>query len=137
MVTGATGIAAASARRLASEGARVAVLSRDAEECAELVRSLEGDGHRWSAVDLTDSSATASALDGIEPHGLFAVAGGSGRRCRLLRISRDPLTVVRRSVPDIFLAAVVATIIALGWAVVRTILTRQALFTRVPATVRR
>ena len=42
-----------------------------------------------------------------------------------------------RWVPDIFLAAVVATVIALGWAVVRTILTRQAVLTRVPATVRR
>ena len=55
----------------------------------------------------------------------------------LIDESGAPLTVVRRSVPDIFLAAVVATVIGLGWAVVRTILTRQALLTRLPATVRR
>ena len=80
VVTGATGIAAASAQRLASEGARLFVLSRDGDECARLVDSLEGEGHAWQAVDLLDQAATTAALEGVEPGGLFAVAGGSGRR---------------------------------------------------------
>ena len=63
-----------------ARGAGVVVLSRDAEECANLVSGLEGDGHRWGAVDLTDLSATTSAPDGIEPHGLFTVEPGPEHR---------------------------------------------------------
>lgn len=48
VVTGASGIAAAGATRLAREGARVLVLSRDAEQCAELVGGLK--------VKITDGS---------------------------------------------------------------------------------
>lgn len=83
VVTGASGIGAAGARRLASEGARVLVLSRDAEQCAELVGGLHGEGHRWVAVDLSDLAATTRSLEEAAfdaVHGLFAVAGGSGRR---------------------------------------------------------
>ncbi|MGI8514527.1 MAG: SDR family NAD(P)-dependent oxidoreductase [Acidimicrobiia bacterium] len=81
VVTGASGIAAASARRLANEGARVFVLSRDPDQCEELVTNLEGDGHKWVAVDLTDQPATDAALKEVDVvHGLFGVAGGSGRR---------------------------------------------------------
>lgn len=78
VVTGATGIAAASARRFASEGANVFVVSRDADECLAL-------GLPHAVADLSDEAdavagfaAAGAALGRVDA--LFAVAGGSGRR---------------------------------------------------------
>jgi NAD(P)-dependent dehydrogenase (short-subunit alcohol dehydrogenase family) len=87
VVTGATGIAAATAQRAAAEGSSVFVISLVADECASLVKSLAGTegGHGWAAADLTDEAQTVDAfgraadlLGGID--GLVAVAGGSARR---------------------------------------------------------
>ncbi len=87
VVTGATGIAAAAAHRLAAEGASVFTISVDAAECEALHSELAeaGADHGWAAADLTDEDATvdafAACLDRFGTiDGLFAVAGGSGRR---------------------------------------------------------
>lgn len=87
VVTGATGIAAAGALKAAREGAAVYVVSRGEAECGELVRTIENEGGRasFSIADLTTPSDARSAFDeaveflgGMD--GLFAVAGGSGRK---------------------------------------------------------
>jgi len=87
VITGASGIAAATARSAAREGARVHVVSLHEEQCRELVSQIEEDGGDagWSAADLTVESEARSALDAARQRlgrvdGLVAVAGGSGRR---------------------------------------------------------
>ncbi|HET9204426.1 MAG TPA: SDR family oxidoreductase [Acidimicrobiia bacterium] len=85
VVTGASGIAAAGARRFASEGASVFIISIDGDQCRDLAAEL---GHAgpvgWSAADLTDEAATVSAFAACADRfgdltGLFAVVGASGR----------------------------------------------------------
>jgi NAD(P)-dependent dehydrogenase (short-subunit alcohol dehydrogenase family) len=87
VVTGARGIAAAGARRFAAEGAAVFVIARDASACAGLVDGILADGGRagWAMADLRDEAATIAAVQAAREtfgriDGLFAVAGGSGRR---------------------------------------------------------
>jgi NAD(P)-dependent dehydrogenase (short-subunit alcohol dehydrogenase family) len=85
VVTGASGIAAAGARRFAEEGANVFVISLDDRECRYLVDGLAGPGETgWVAADLTDEAATAAAFAVCDerfgpPDGLFAAVGASGR----------------------------------------------------------
>jgi NAD(P)-dependent dehydrogenase (short-subunit alcohol dehydrogenase family) len=87
LVTGSTGIAAASAERLAAEGASVFVISRSEDHCRELVDRIAAAGGTaaWYAADLADErqardavAACGAAFGRID--GLFSVAGGSGRR---------------------------------------------------------
>jgi NAD(P)-dependent dehydrogenase (short-subunit alcohol dehydrogenase family) len=87
LVTGASGIAAAAARRFAAEGAAVHVASLDPEQCAALCAGIAAAGGRctWSAGDLRDEEVVAEAVGRSTEatgriDGLFAVAGGSGRR---------------------------------------------------------
>lgn len=87
VVTGSSGIAAAGARRFAAEGAAVWVIARDAEKCAALVEAIQATGGHigFAAADLRDEAATTAAVAGARAafgsvDGLFAVAGGSGRR---------------------------------------------------------
>jgi NAD(P)-dependent dehydrogenase (short-subunit alcohol dehydrogenase family) len=87
IVTGATGIAAASARRFAGEGARVMVISRTESSCRELVDEITAAGGlaHFVTAELTDAAAAAEAVLGAiamleRVDGLFNVAGGSGRR---------------------------------------------------------
>jgi NAD(P)-dependent dehydrogenase (short-subunit alcohol dehydrogenase family) len=87
VVTGATGIAAAAAHQLAAAGAAVFTISVDTAECEALhVELAEVDAaHGWAAADLTDEAATVDAFQAAVDRfgaidGLFAVAGGSGRR---------------------------------------------------------
>ncbi len=91
LITGSTGIAAATARRAAAEGAFVFIVSRTAAHVAELVDDIRAAGAaRHSAVDglaadLTDEQAVEQAVAGCVERfgridGLFSVAGGSGRR---------------------------------------------------------
>lgn len=87
LVTGATGMAAATAIRVAAEGAAVFVVSRDGDECDELcLQVTRAGGTASSAVaDLCDEEATTAAIrEGRERFGridgAFAVAGASGRR---------------------------------------------------------
>ncbi len=62
-------------------------ISIDAAECAALHTALAGAGadHAWAAADLTDEAATVAAVEACLEcfgtiDGLFAVAGGSGRK---------------------------------------------------------
>ena len=87
IVTGATGIAAASARRFATEGAVVAIISRTAESCEGLAHEItDAGGHAHAVIaDLTDAPVAQRAVDYAisalgRVDGLFNVAGGSGRR---------------------------------------------------------
>jgi NAD(P)-dependent dehydrogenase (short-subunit alcohol dehydrogenase family) len=89
LVTGSTGIAAASARRFAAEDAAVFVVSRSAEHAESLaaqVASVAGDDHAgWLAADLTVATEAERAIAAaVQRFGridaAFAVAGGSGRR---------------------------------------------------------
>lgn len=87
VVTGATGIAAAGARSFVREGARVFVVARTREQCEALAEELAVSGHEigWALADLTDEPQTEGAFDAAAEYlngvdGLFAVAGGSGRR---------------------------------------------------------
>jgi NAD(P)-dependent dehydrogenase (short-subunit alcohol dehydrogenase family) len=87
LVTGSTGIAAASARRLAREGASVFIVSRTADHARTLAEELAADGNRaaWAIADLTVETevdeAIAAAVERFgRIDGLFAVAGASGRR---------------------------------------------------------
>jgi len=86
-VTGASGIAAASARRFAAEGASVQVFSLNGEEATAVATELADRGTEtfWMAVDLADGDATEAAFAAGRARlgrldGLFGVAGGSGRR---------------------------------------------------------
>ncbi len=87
IVTGATGIAAAGARKHAAAGGRVFVVSRTAEHCHALEAEITSNGGACAsaAADLRDEAATVRAFDRAASQwgridGLFAVAGGSGRR---------------------------------------------------------
>ena len=87
LVTGSTGIAAASARRFAAEGAAVVVASRTADHCRALVKTIRGAGGEATSIvaDLTeDDAAERVAAATVDRHGridaLFNVAGGSGRQ---------------------------------------------------------
>ncbi len=87
LVTGSTGIAAASARRLAEEGASVFVVSRTADHARALADELADAGGQsaWAAADLTleadvEAAVAAAVARFGRIDGLFAVAGGSGRR---------------------------------------------------------
>jgi NAD(P)-dependent dehydrogenase (short-subunit alcohol dehydrogenase family) len=87
LVTGSTGIAAASARRLAAEGASVVVASQTDAHAQSLADELValGAAVAWSAADLTietevDAAIAAAVTRFGRIDGLFAVAGGSGRR---------------------------------------------------------
>ncbi len=87
VVSGATGIAAAGARKAAGEGASVFVISLGETECRDLVANIESEGGRASflVADLTIQAEAEDAFDAATQHlgaidGLLAVAGGSGRR---------------------------------------------------------
>jgi NAD(P)-dependent dehydrogenase (short-subunit alcohol dehydrogenase family) len=87
LVTGSTGIAAASAMRFAAEGAQVFVASRTEDHCRDLVDRIAAAGGpaAYFAGDLAEEPAAREAVDACVAafgriDGLFAVAGGSGRR---------------------------------------------------------
>jgi NAD(P)-dependent dehydrogenase (short-subunit alcohol dehydrogenase family) len=83
VITGAGGISAATAIRVAAQGARVHLISRDPEKARVLAADVPGIS--WSAADLTSDEETIRAYDEAEAalggiDGLVAVAGGSARR---------------------------------------------------------
>jgi NAD(P)-dependent dehydrogenase (short-subunit alcohol dehydrogenase family) len=87
LITGSTGIAAASARRLAAEGAALFIVSRDPDHARALAAEVAAAGHpvAWAGADLAVESETDAAVASAVARfgridGLFAVAGGSGRR---------------------------------------------------------
>jgi NAD(P)-dependent dehydrogenase (short-subunit alcohol dehydrogenase family) len=87
VITGSTGIAAASARLFAAEGARVFVVSRTEGNCRALTEELTAAGHEaaYAVADLEDWDQAADAIAAAAERfgrvdALFNVAGGSGRR---------------------------------------------------------
>jgi NAD(P)-dependent dehydrogenase (short-subunit alcohol dehydrogenase family) len=87
LITGSTGIAEASASRLAAEGAAVFVVSRTEDHARTLADTISAAGGRagWTVADLEDETAVDAAVSAAVTRfgridGLFAVAGGSGRR---------------------------------------------------------
>lgn len=85
VVTGASGIAAATAGQLAAAGWRVFVVSIDPEECESLSASLGAASGGYRVADLrvesevvTAFDAATTAMGGLD--GVVAVAGGSARR---------------------------------------------------------
>jgi NAD(P)-dependent dehydrogenase (short-subunit alcohol dehydrogenase family) len=87
LVTGASGIAASGAWLFAERGASVFVVSRTEEKCVRLADEIVAGGGAcgWARADLTvedeADQATLACLDRFgRIDGLFAVAGGSGRR---------------------------------------------------------
>jgi NAD(P)-dependent dehydrogenase (short-subunit alcohol dehydrogenase family) len=87
LVTGSTGMAAAAALRFASEGARMFILSRNAEHALDLAERVAANGGTadWRAAELTDETQVRRGVEACVDRfgridGLFSVAGGSGRR---------------------------------------------------------
>jgi NAD(P)-dependent dehydrogenase (short-subunit alcohol dehydrogenase family) len=90
VLTGATGIAAAAGELFAAEGARVFILSRTEAHCRDLGERIAStvetvDRVAWATADLTVErqveGGVAEAAEWLgRVDGLFAVAGGSGRR---------------------------------------------------------
>jgi NAD(P)-dependent dehydrogenase (short-subunit alcohol dehydrogenase family) len=83
LVTGSTGIAAATARRAAAEGASIFVVSRSADDARALAEHIVRGA--WAVADLTDEGAVDAAVSAAVERfgridGLFSAAGGSGRR---------------------------------------------------------
>jgi NAD(P)-dependent dehydrogenase (short-subunit alcohol dehydrogenase family) len=97
VVTGASGIAAAGARRFFDEGASVFVVSLDEAECHDLVAGLgSADRSGWAAADLTNEDETVGAFAACKERfgrvdGLFAVVGASGRSAGDGRIEDIPI----------------------------------------------
>ncbi|HEX5823217.1 MAG TPA: SDR family oxidoreductase [Candidatus Limnocylindrales bacterium] len=87
LVTGSTGIAAAAARRFATEGASVFVTSRTASHVRQLVDEIAASGGAATGIpaELTDEAAVERVAAACVERfgridGLFSVAGGSGRQ---------------------------------------------------------
>lgn len=84
IIGGTTGLGLSAARACAAAGARVAVVGRDAENAKAAGRAL-GDAGLAIVGDATDPqtapAAIARAVEALgDVHGLYHVAGGSGRR---------------------------------------------------------
>lgn len=84
VVTGATGIAASTALRLAEFGTHVFVISSVEQECADLIERLGDRGAGCAVADLRDEGAAERAFAAARENltavqGVVAVAGGSGR----------------------------------------------------------
>ena len=69
MVTGAaSGIARATAMRLASEGARVSISDINAEGLAQTFHALPGSGHHTQLLDVADPNACRAAVQAAVDH---------------------------------------------------------------------
>ena len=76
-MTGATGIAAATARLLTAGGAAVHVVSNVEDDARSLAEEIGGT---WAVADLTDEAQTEAAFAPLERlDALGVIAGGSGR----------------------------------------------------------
>lgn len=85
VVTGASGIAAATALRLAQSGRSVFVVSLDHTECAELASALGASCAGYCVADLRSENDAVRAFESADEalgavDGLVAVAGGSARK---------------------------------------------------------
>ena len=82
LITGSTGIAAATAVRCGAEGASVFVVSRSPDKARALADRLDADGAEagWASADLADADEADAAVAAAVARfgridGLFAVAG--------------------------------------------------------------
>jgi NAD(P)-dependent dehydrogenase (short-subunit alcohol dehydrogenase family) len=85
LITGSTGIAAATAEKAIEEGARVFVCSRTESHCAALVEKLGSQRAGYRAADLVQDEAASAVVEDCRARfgridALFNVAGISGRR---------------------------------------------------------
>ena len=87
LVTGSTGIAAASAHRFAAEGGRIFIASKTAAHCRVLAEAIVARGGEaaYQAANLSEDGAADRVVDAAAERfgridALFNVAGGSGRR---------------------------------------------------------
>ncbi|GAA2130908.1 SDR family NAD(P)-dependent oxidoreductase [Actinomadura napierensis] len=62
---GAQGLGRAMVQRFAAEGARVHFADLNAAAGAEVLASLDGDGHAFDQVDITDPTAARTWIDGV------------------------------------------------------------------------
>lgn len=80
LITGAArGVGAGTARQLAKQGARLALVGLEPALLAELADEL-GDGHAWFEADVTDQQAITAAIDGAADRlgGLDVVVANAG-----------------------------------------------------------
>jgi len=82
LITGSSGIAAATAKLATDRGDRVFLIGRDEKECEELSSQLAGSG--FSVADVSDESAVKTAIDAcLQQFGhidaIFNAAGMSAR----------------------------------------------------------
>jgi NAD(P)-dependent dehydrogenase (short-subunit alcohol dehydrogenase family) len=85
LITGSTGIAAATANKAIAEGAQVFISSRTESNCAALVEQLGAKQAGYRAADLRQDDAAAAVVEDCRTRfgridALFNVAGISGRR---------------------------------------------------------
>ena len=85
VITGATGIAAATATRFAGEGASLFVIALRADDCESLGAALGAEvDYGWHATDLTTENGAEAAFSACSARygrvdAVVAAAGGSGR----------------------------------------------------------
>ena len=117
LVTGASsGIGEATARLLAAEGFRVALLARNEEALQRVAAELPGEGHLVLACDLCDTAALAESLQelgaafgGLE---LLVNNAGMGYRARVAELDEGLLEQLFRTN---VLAVLHASRLALPW----------------------
>ncbi len=127
LVTGSTGMAAAAARRLAAEGARIFVVSRTAGHADELAEAIIRSGGKATglAADLADEVGAGAAIQACVAQygridGVFSVAGGSGRR-----FGDGPIHLVGRAAWDQTLELNLTTQALVCGAVIRQMLAQE------------
>jgi len=107
---GSSGIGLASARSLASDGARVTIAGRTEDRLREAARALAGDGLdvAWTVCDGMDGGSVRAAVDAAGDGGkldiALAVPGGGTVRPVLLFGDDDFSADVDRNVRPVFLA---------------------------------
>jgi NAD(P)-dependent dehydrogenase (short-subunit alcohol dehydrogenase family) len=84
VITGATGIAAASAKCCVQHGAVVVVMSIKADDCRALQATLPNGSMTWIEADVSNEASCQEAFSVVAQRheridGLCAIAGGSGR----------------------------------------------------------
>jgi 3-oxoacyl-[acyl-carrier protein] reductase len=98
VIGGASGIGAATARGLATDGFSVGVADLALESAKTLVGHCDGSGHRAYAVDISDESSVQKTFDAVEreigPVAVLVVAAGTaglldGKRPTLRRTSTE------------------------------------------------
>lgn len=71
LVTGASsGIGAATAMRLADEGASIVLWARRLKELSQVASSLSGEGHSSNAIDVTNEASVAESISSLKASGV-------------------------------------------------------------------